>query len=211
VLSGTLDAVAVAGRVLEARGVRCSELPVQYAFHSSLMSEAARALAGELEGLKSRPARLPLASTATGTLLTTAPSPGHFARAVREPVLFQAAVATLANAGHTDFLEVGPRSVLRGPIAASCRGAAAARVFVGMDQGRDDRAMLLGLLAQLYSAGQPLEWKQILPGPVHHIDAPFYPWQRQRHWFSSAPPTRARATDNQSANPRRVLLGKRIV
>ena len=48
---------------------------------------------------------------------------------------------------------------------------------------------MLASLGALYTRGQSVAWEQLHPGGGRCVSAPTYPWQRERFWLDTAPPT----------------------
>ncbi|WP_170300300.1 hypothetical protein, partial [Pseudoduganella buxea] len=71
------------------------------------------ALTAGAASLRLQAPALPLASNVSGELAGAELAlPGYWAQQVRQPVRFEQGVQALARAGHTLFLELGPRPVL---------------------------------------------------------------------------------------------------
>src|SRR5206468_2516693 len=89
----------------------------QVAFHSPQMDSLRGELANDLAALRPRPITVPFISTVTGQPLDgTTLGADYWGRNLREPVQFAAAVASLIEAGHDLYLELGPHPVLAEPI-----------------------------------------------------------------------------------------------
>jgi [acyl-carrier-protein] S-malonyltransferase len=118
VLSGPREAIAVAERLAgEAGAKRAVPLNVAGAYHSSLMAPAAEQLDAFLRGVDFAPARIPVASNATG-------GPHGDADAIREAMVRQVTgtvrwvenVRWLKRIGVEACVECGPGKVLSGLI-----------------------------------------------------------------------------------------------
>lgn len=118
VIGGEADAVALAcDRLREAGARRLVRLAVSAPFHTSLMRPAAERLAGVLEEVPVRPARIPVVSNVTA-------QPVREPEAVRSaliaqvaaPVRWEESVRTLASLGARIFVEAGPGTTLAGLI-----------------------------------------------------------------------------------------------
>lgn len=114
VLAGRAAAVEAVLAVLMSKGVR---LEVSHAFHSPLMAPMMATFRDVLASLALAVARVPLASTVTGTLVSPAAvvEPGHWLRQLTGAVRFESALesALLGDEGvAVSALELGPRPVL---------------------------------------------------------------------------------------------------
>ncbi|HEX8753934.1 MAG TPA: ACP S-malonyltransferase [Solirubrobacterales bacterium] len=112
VLSGAAEALGEARRQLRADGVKAIRLPVAGAFHSPFMAEAATRFRVELDAVGFRRPSLPVYSS-------TAAEPfgdvrAGLAAALTQPVLWQATLRAMRDAGAASFREVGPGDVLTG-------------------------------------------------------------------------------------------------
>ncbi|MBV2362911.1 type I polyketide synthase [Streptomonospora nanhaiensis] len=187
VVSGAPEGVeAVLARVAE-RGAASRRLRVEYGFHSPLLEAQGRELAGAVGHIAARTGaeRIHFYSTVTGTRLEAAALTGaHWARNLRDAVLFAPAVTALAEAGVTVFVEIGPHPVLVRDIAATAERAGAAPVAVGsLRRGHAPATSLDASLGRLYAAGLDPDWEAVLGVPPAPVALPFYPWQRERHWL----------------------------
>lgn len=112
VLSGAAEALGEARRELRAAGVKAIRLPVSGAFHSPFMAEAATRFRAELDAVEfATPSRPVYSSTAAAPFAD--PRAG-LAAALTEPVLWQATLRGMRDAGAASFLEAGPGDVLTG-------------------------------------------------------------------------------------------------
>lgn len=116
VISGERPAVSAAIEAARDRGARKTVvLPVSVAAHSPLMTDAARAIARIVDGIAFADPRVPLLSNATAALITTGEAARHeLVEHLTTGVAWTRTVRTMADAGVTRFLEVGPGRVLTG-------------------------------------------------------------------------------------------------
>ncbi|MFI6517753.1 SDR family NAD(P)-dependent oxidoreductase [Spirillospora sp. NPDC050679] len=196
------------------------DLELDYAFHSAAMDDARDALVAALAGLEPAAGHVPFISTLTG-----GPVPGteldaaYWARTVREPVQFAAAIDTLLDQGHELLVEIGPQPVLRPylrRVIGARRGGASARAGAGAvalatlrhgDDGIDGARALDTAVATLIAAGAEVDWDLYFPRPGRTVDLPAYPWQRDHHW-SGGPGSWVRSLgDGRLDHP---LLGERL-
>ncbi|WP_129308604.1 ACP S-malonyltransferase [Streptomyces sp. L2] len=116
VISGTVEGVdAVAARAGE-QGARVARIPVGGAFHSPLMDSAQPRLAAAWAAVTPGPGRVPVVTNVDGTA-HRGPDVDWRDLAVRQltaPVRWEHTVRTLADAGCTRFVELGPGQVLTG-------------------------------------------------------------------------------------------------
>ncbi len=212
VVSGEVSALAAVIVALEARGVTCRMLPVDYAFHSPQMAEAARGLAERLGGLAPAPATVPLASTVTGRCIDPATMDARYwARNVESAVLFQPAVDTLIEQGITHFLEIGPHPVL-GAAVVQCleRGGFEGLALASLRRGQEERATMLAALGVLFTLGVPVEWPALHASRRRPVRLPGYQWDHRPYWIldqAGQPAPTARPVPGPDQHP---LLGDMV-
>jgi [acyl-carrier-protein] S-malonyltransferase len=116
VVSGESDAVARVAELARAAGAgRVIPLEVGAAFHSALMEPVQAALAERMSRLDWQDPEVPLASNASGALVTTGEDvKGALVAQVASPVRWVECIRALADAGATTFLELGSGRVLAG-------------------------------------------------------------------------------------------------
>jgi [acyl-carrier-protein] S-malonyltransferase len=115
-LSGRVEALARAAELARARGARrVVQLPVNAAFHSSLMRPVAEVLALELARVTLRPPSAPLIACSDARLLT---DPEELRRElvaqIAAPVRWVDVVRRATELGVSAFWEIGPGQVLTG-------------------------------------------------------------------------------------------------
>ncbi|MFC9971175.1 SDR family NAD(P)-dependent oxidoreductase [Spirillospora sp. NPDC127200] len=197
------------------------DLELDYAFHSAAMDEVRDSLVAALAGLEPVDGHVPFISTLTG-----GPVPGteldaaYWARTVREPVQFAAAVDTLLDQGHELLVEIGPQPVLRpylrrvigarrggGTNTETGNGAMALATLRHGDDGIEGTRALDAAVGTLIAAGAEVDWSRYFPRPGRTVGLPAYPWQREHHW-SGGPGCWVRSLgDGRLDHP---LLGERL-
>ncbi|WP_438001783.1 type I polyketide synthase [Sorangium sp. So ce185] len=203
VLSGPVEALDAALARLAARGVAARRLRSPHAFHGPAVRPAADALRAALADLAPRPVALPLYSTVTGARVEGPDlGPAHWARNVRDRVLFWPAVERLLEDGHGIFLELSAHPALLPSVDDAARRAERqALTLASLRRDRGERQAMLEALAALYAEGRPVDWARLHPGRARCVPAPTYPWQRQRFPIPGAPPARPPAVATEAAPP----------
>ncbi len=185
VVSGELTAVEELVAAASGQGAAVKRLPVEYAFHSPLLEQPARDLARAVRHIMPREPECALYSTVTGGRARREDLDGeHWARNLREKVALQAAVAAMAHAGVSAFIEVGPHPVLLRDIDGTLEREGVDHLVVGSLRAHEPASQCLDRsLADLYRAGLDIEWESVF-GPVPYpVSLPLYPWQRKRYWL----------------------------
>ncbi len=162
VLSGSVADIEAAETALQAAALNFRRLPVSGAFHSPYVASAQETLATRIAGVAFRAAALPVYGNADGQ-----PYPADAQEANRRlqahmtaAVEFVAQIENLYAAGARCFVEVGPGAVLTrlvGKILPD-RGVTALALDETPEMGG-----LLGVLGQLWLAGEDVAWENLLP------------------------------------------------
>jgi polyketide synthase 12 len=185
VVSGAAGTVhRIAQRCAE-EGVRTSTLRVSHAFHSPYMDGMVAEFRSVAESVTYHAAALPIVSTVSGVLADDqVRTPEYWARQAREPVRFGDALDTLAAAGVTTYLEMGPGGALSTIGQDRADGGAFVPV---LRSGRPEPESLTVAMAEAHVRGAGPDWAETRGG--RPVDLPVYPFQHQRFWF--VPPVAA--------------------
>ncbi|MFB8763890.1 type I polyketide synthase [Nocardiopsis alba] len=187
VLSGdekALDGLAVE---LEEQGVRTRRVPVDYASHSAHVERIREGILIDLKPIVPRTSETPLYSTVTGTLLDTAEMDAdYWYRNLRGTVELDTTVRSLADAGHTAFIEVSPHPVVLPAIEETLESAGTEHPLTTGTLRRDDGGAdrFLTSLAHMHAHGAVIDWEAVLAGSGGTvIDLPTYAFQERRYWM----------------------------
>jgi acyl transferase domain-containing protein/surfactin synthase thioesterase subunit/acyl carrier protein len=172
---------------LEDKNVFARFLQVEIPYHSPAMEPLKEELHESLAGIQPKSARIPFYSTAlaeklSGDELTV----DYWWKNIRDLVNFQAAIDQLITTGHDTFLEIGAHPALSRSLI-ECLGQRKGTVMASLRRKQkeemvlNERALMLNSLGKLYTAGYPVDWRNIYrQGQV--ISLPTYPWQREHYW-----------------------------
>ncbi|HEX8132453.1 MAG TPA: beta-ketoacyl synthase N-terminal-like domain-containing protein, partial [Actinomycetes bacterium] len=187
VLAGEAAALDEVLAALQARGVFCRPLRVDYAFHSPQVEPFLGGIAESLAGIAPKAAAIPLVSTVTGR---AAAGPdwdaAYWREQIRRPVRFADAVGIWLDRGYRAFLEIGPHPVLTADLGECLRHRGERErgtVLASLRRGEGERASLLASLGALYVQGQPVAWERLAGEGARCVPLPSYPWQRERCWL----------------------------
>jgi acyl transferase domain-containing protein len=186
VISGPRDGVAAACAMLERDGVETRSLRVSQAFHSPLMDGIGAAFTAAATRVRWADGKLPVVSNLDGAILEPADADAaYWARHLREPVRFDAGVATLIEHGCDVFLEVGPGTTGIS-LARQCVGDASARHWLAsIKPKRSDARMLLESVRTFYELSIDLDWEAIERGLGRvRVGAPSYPFDGRPLWMT---------------------------
>ena len=114
VVAGEPDAVARAEEAWKAAGKRATRLATSGAFHSPLMASAAEPFRAFLETVDFADPCVPLICNTDAQCVCANDVVGRLVAHLTHPVRFEESVRVLADAGATDFVEVGFGGVLSG-------------------------------------------------------------------------------------------------
>lgn len=206
-LSGDAEVLDAMAARLQKEQVFCRFLRVNHAFHSPQMDPIREELLDSLKGLSIRPPQVPIYSTVTGCEASgSAFDADYWWQNVRRTVRFCPAIHSLMDRGYGVFLEISPHPVLSSSISESFihRGEKGT-VLPSLRRREEERAVMLGALASLYSLGFDIHWQELHPQDGRRVEIPSYPWQRDVFWHESE---EARTTRlGQRAHP---LLGRSL-
>lgn len=185
VLSGEADSVLVLKELLEADGVDCRLVKVDYASHSPQVDEVSAELLRDLAEVRPRQGRVPQMSTVEVRHLAGEELDAEYWVAnLRRPVRFAESVDALLDDGVTHVVEISAHPILTMALEATA-GERDADVSV-LSTLRRDRGTVTDLaraFAHAYTAG--LEPVAHMPDQAH-TGLPPYPWQRTRYWVPEA-------------------------
>ncbi|GLB81275.1 polyketide synthase [Mycobacterium kiyosense] len=182
VLSGAQQAVAAA--VDRLAGRRVHRLAVSHAFHSALMEPMIPEFRELLADVTASEPRIRLVSNVTGQLAGAGyGSPSYWADHVRKPVRFADSVQCAESLGAGVFLEVGPNGGLAALIEQSVAGPSVATAM--LTKGRPEVESLYGALAELFTSGLRLDWRETFAGSdAQTVALPTYAFDRKHFWLT---------------------------
>jgi acyl transferase domain-containing protein/acyl carrier protein len=183
-VSGTFEAITRLEARLDQSGTAHRRLRTSHAFHSGLMDAAAAEFVRCFDGITLQAPAVPYLSNVTGAWVTAAEAtdPAYWARQLREPVCFRAALETLAAQSDLLFVEVGAGAALTS-LARRAGGAGRAQPLLG-EQSNGRARGLLPALARLWCAGVEIDWASVHRHESRRrVALPTYPFERQRYWI----------------------------
>ncbi|MBF6049189.1 SDR family NAD(P)-dependent oxidoreductase [Streptomyces sp. NRRL B-1677] len=193
VVSGASDALEQLAAVLSAEGTRNRRVPAAYASHSAQVERIREPLMAALAGLHPRSAPVPLFSTmADGWIDTAVMDADYWYDNLRGTVHFEQAVRTLAEQGHTVFVEVSAHPVLVPSVLDTLDATGAGEATVTGTLRRDDGGLtrFRTSAAALAVRGVPVDWTTAFAGTKPTaVPLPTYAFQRQRYWLDTDAPT----------------------
>lgn len=189
VVSGRAERIAQLHRALADQGVRCKALSVSHGFHSQLMEPMLSAFREVAVGVEYQTAKIPFYSALLGRLAQEEiAQPEYWVRHVIEPVQFQAAVESAANAGSRLWLEIGPGHTLCGLSRQSVSSSQPHHWQPSLPAQLDADADLAEATARLYSLGCDFDWSRFDEQTLRPRQSlPLYPFRSTRFWLEHLP------------------------
>jgi [acyl-carrier-protein] S-malonyltransferase len=130
VISGSPEAVTAAGARAKAKGAKVIPLPVGGAFHSPLMSEAAKEFEAELRNWQLNTARFSVVQNVDARPATDAAAlQSKLARQMPSAVRWADSIQFMLSEGVDTFIEIGPGKALTGMVKKIERKASVFNIF----------------------------------------------------------------------------------
>ncbi|MFI6004238.1 beta-ketoacyl synthase N-terminal-like domain-containing protein, partial [Streptomyces sp. NPDC051366] len=186
VLSGEVAAVDALVDRCTGEGVRARRVRIDYASHSSHMTEIRDELLAALAPVAPRHAAVPFHSTVTGRVTDpTTLNAAYWYRNLRETVAFAPVVRALA--GYDAFVEMSPHPVLTMAVQQTLEETDSAAVVVGsLRRGEGGPDRFLRSLAELHTSGATVDWRPAFAPGAPVVSLPTYAFQRRVHWVETA-------------------------
>ena len=188
VVAGPTEVVAKFNERLSAEGVACRLLHTSHAFHSAMMDPVVEQFMKAVKEVPLAEPRIPLVSTVTGNWIGADElrDPWYWARHMRSPVQFSAAVQVALAEPQQVLVECGPRRTCA-TLALQHRPKNPGRVLATMpDSGdpEDEYPDILLALGNLWAQGCTIDWRAFHEGEQRRrVSLPTYAFQRKRYWI----------------------------
>ncbi|WP_394843020.1 type I polyketide synthase [Pendulispora brunnea] len=192
-VSGEPSAMDALLATLDARGVFCRKVKVDYASHCAQMDPLLAGIRADLAHVRPRRGHVPIYSTARGAILDGAQLDAEYwAENLRRPVLFHERLEALLADGVQAFLEISPHPVLLPAIQKTIDAAEGHRpvALPSLRREEDEAACLATSLGSLFAMGHAVDFSHVCPASGALVDTPSYPWQRREYWLSKSRPRR---------------------
>ncbi len=206
VVSGPTAALDELEGELARREIQGRRLHTSHAFHSSMMEPVLAAFTARMSRINLKPPQIPYVSNLTGTWVTTeqATDPHYWSQHLRRTVRFAEGVGELLKVPERILLEIGPGQTLCTLVRQHQLKAAdhiPPSTLLAANAQSPDMASLLKTLAQLWLAGQQVNWNSFYARERRRrVPLPTYPFERERYWTEASssrewPSTGAQAND----------------
>jgi phthiocerol/phenolphthiocerol synthesis type-I polyketide synthase E len=189
VVSGSEAGLLEVERMAGAAGVPAKRLKTAQAFHSRAMAGPAGRLADVAGKIRFNAPAIPYISNLTGTFVTTVDA-DYWGAHVRGTVRFAGGIATLAAAGPTIFVELGPGSTLTKLVPASAGpGHHCVSTLPDANAVGSAHKTVLAAFGACWAAGADLDPSVLYQEEKwHRVVLPTYPFQRVRCWAEGRSP-----------------------
>ncbi|MFC4855500.1 SDR family NAD(P)-dependent oxidoreductase [Actinophytocola glycyrrhizae] len=186
VISGAETATLAVAAHFEELGRRVKRLTVSHAFHSTLMNPMLPEFRTVTAGVAYHEPAIPVVSNVTGGIATAEQlaSPDYWVEHVRAAVRFCDGVRTLAQAGVTTFVEIGPSGVLTG-MAQECLDEDAVTLVPALRRDRPEPGTVLTAAATLWARGAAVDRTAAYAGTdATLVDLPTYAFEHKHYWVT---------------------------
>ncbi|RAK90795.1 polyketide synthase [Aspergillus costaricaensis CBS 115574] len=215
-ISGDEQAVDEMLKDIQAQGeVFCRRLAVNVAYHSHHMKEVGELFESLLSEICFNESMTPLVSTVTNETISDpcALSPSYWRRNVENPVMFNTALSKILSDDEKAlaFVEIGPHSVLSGPLRQIISGAASKRncsyipTFV---RHADQSRCLLSTAGHIHALGVSIDLSMLVRPAATVTDLAPYSWDHTESFWSE---TRLTRDWRLRSAPHHELLGSRAL
>lgn len=183
-LSGPQEQIESFQKVLQKEGIRCKELTVEQAFHSSLMDGILDEFNRVASQIAFHPAKIQVILNATGTLLKKGESvdADYLTRQIREAVQFRKCMSTLAEFRPSVVIEIGPSAALSPMVAAS---EACDNILCVSDTEFDSQTALMRAMCAINDLGLDIDFKTFAQATKSNASLPSYPFEHTPYWINS--------------------------
>jgi acyl transferase domain-containing protein len=189
VISGAELALSQILQSLAGQGIKSRRLTVSHAFHSPLMEPILNEFENIASTIRFAEPQIGLMSNVTGKLATAhqVTQARYWRDHVRQPVRFADTMVNLNKMGCDVFIEIGPNPTLLS-MGKQCLTENTYAWLPSLHEGQGDWQTILASLAQLYTMGVDIDWKNFdRDYPRQKLVLPTYPFQRERFWAKGNP------------------------
>ena len=189
VVSGSdADLEALVAR-LEADEVDCRRIAINIAAHSRMLEPILGRFGDYLRSIELKAAELPIVSNRTGDWLSDAEAmdPDYWVQHLRNTVLFEKGIGTLAENPERIYIEVGPGEALAA-LSAQHGDVDRNQVINTLRHPGDevaDDAYFVAMLGRVWATGGSFDWDQLRSGEgqLKRVPLPTYPFQRSKYFI----------------------------
>jgi acyl transferase domain-containing protein len=188
VISGLNENIDLCAQKLQSQGIRCTRIPVPYAFHSSQLQPILDDFSKILDGVTFRSPRVQIISPLLSSVINAGEVVGkdYLLRQCREAVNLIGAVKAAEAAAIFDdrshIIEMGPSAVLARLIKRSLE--IAPTIMQSLEPKQDSWAVVGRSIATAYRVGSNVNWGQFHRDYDHTVvQLPSYAWDLKNYWL----------------------------
>ncbi|AMV71109.1 glutamate-1-semialdehyde aminotransferase [Desulfuromonas sp. DDH964] len=181
VVAGAEAELADFCRRLESEGIDCTQLAIHFASHCRLIEPALEPFAAFCAEITHRPPRIPVISNLSGEPFAAGEgfSADYWCQHLRQPVDFGRGLASAVRLGVTEFIELGPSSVLTS-LVRSAGPPPGTGLMQTASRTRPGLTPLFESLRELYLRGFAVAWPEVFaPFAPRKRALPLYPFEHQ--------------------------------
>ncbi|MFD7901533.1 SDR family NAD(P)-dependent oxidoreductase [Kitasatospora sp. NPDC059747] len=177
---------------LNNHNIQARTINVDYASHTPHVHPLQHTLNTLLHDITPQPTTTNFYSTLTNTYLDpTHLTPDYWYQNLANPVLFQPALQTLHNDGHTTYIEISPHPVLTTAIhdtTTPTHPHTTPTITGTLRRNEGNLHRFHQSLAHLHTHGHTITWNPTTTPTTHTPppNLPTYPFQHQRYWLEDA-------------------------
>ena len=174
--------------LLDKNEIRYIPLNTSHAFHSAAFDPIVSEFSDYVNQFRLNPPELPFISCLTGMLITSeqATSGSYWARQLRNSVLFNKGIETIARNKDVVFLEVGPNTHLSSLIRQNKEITNKKIVIatLGKPDNIDERYKVITALGNIHAIGIDIDFSTLIKdSKPAKINLPSYPFERKSYWI----------------------------
>ncbi|MBE9062910.1 type I polyketide synthase [cf. Phormidesmis sp. LEGE 11477] len=212
VLSGPAKAIDNIAEELEKQGIRCKQLKVSHAFHSSLMEPMLSDFRAVADSVAYQAPTIEIISNLSAEIANSLDA-DYWVNHIQQPVRFAQSIETLEEKGIITFLECGPRPVLVTLAQATITRSHSDSYswLASLQPKQSDSWQMLSSLTTLYRGGCEIDWQAFYSHRQdHRLPLPTYAFQRQRYWLERPKSVRPSVLEDRLDEETHPLVGSKI-
>ena len=190
VLSATVGQITALAEVLKQAGLKCIQLDVPYAFHSSQVEPILEGFKGVASGATFHTPKVPVISPLLSTVVTESGTfdAEYLCRHARESVNFLGALQEAQSGEFVDektaWIELGPHPICNNMVQSSIPPMSLS--LASLRKNEDPWKTVAASLSALYRGGFQLDWPEIhrdFDESHRLLELPLYAFEEKNHWI----------------------------
>ncbi len=180
-------------QLLEKNDIGYLALNTSHAFHSAAFEPILKEFAQYVDQFSLEKPQIPFISCLTGEFIKEeeARSGNYWANQLRNTVLFEKGISTIASQGNSFFIETGPNTHLSSFIKANKQITNKSCIIATLGKANNntkEQVKIVSSLGNLWNNGYELDFNKIYDhSNSYKITLPGYPFERKRYWVDHSP------------------------